>query len=253
MKNIVAKFGSRHIGHMRAHEHILVVEDDPEIGTLMEHHLTSHGWKVSLARSGAAMEQQMATNRVDLIVLDLMLPGEDGLSICHRLRASSAIPIIIVSAKSDDFDRVIGLEVGADDYLAKPFNPRELIARIRALFRRMELGAATPSVHGRRLKFDGWVLDCVAHTLHNPVGAIVTLTPAELALLQVFCERPARVLSREQLVDLTTGVGTSATGRNIDILVSRLRSKLEPSSSGGQFIRTVRAGGYEFIAEVSVA
>ncbi|NBN63385.1 response regulator [Microvirga tunisiensis] len=238
---------------MRTHEHILIVEDDPEIGTLMERHLTSHGWRVSVARSGAEMEQQMATNRIDLVVLDLMLPGEDGLSICHRLRAASAIPIIIVSAKSDDFDRVIGLEVGADDYLAKPFNPRELIARIRALFRRMDLGAAMPSVQARRLSFDGWTLDCVAHTLHSPRGSVVTLTPAELALLQVFCERPGRVLSRDQLVDLTTGVGTSSTGRNIDILVSRLRSKLDPSSSGGQYIRTVRAGGYEFVAEVSAA
>ncbi|WP_439530709.1 response regulator [Pannonibacter sp.] len=253
MKDAVSLQSVRPGAALHASQHVLIVEDDPEIGCLMEQHLTAHGWRVSLARSGVEMQRLMETSRVDLIVLDLMLPGEDGLSICHRLRASSAIPIIIVSAKSDDFDRVIGLEVGADDYLAKPFNPRELIARIRALFRRMDLGAAVPSLHGRRLGFDGWVLDCVAHSLHNRQGAIVTLTPAELALLQVFCERPGRVLSREQLVDLTTGVNISSTGRNIDILVSRLRSKLEPSSSGGQYIRTVRAGGYEFVAEVSVA
>ncbi|CUA91951.1 response regulator [Pannonibacter indicus] len=235
---------------MKQTEHILVVEDDPEIGELIEQHLTGQGWKVSLARHAGEMERVLHSARIDLVVLDLMLPGEDGLSICRRLRGTSSIPIIIVSAKADDFDRVIGLEVGADDYLPKPFNPRELIARIRAMFRRVEMGAATPAVSGKKLGFDGWVLDCETRHLFNPKGALVSLTPAEFDLLQVLCERHGRVLSREQLVELTQGINVSMTGRNIDILVSRLRSKMDAAGARMQFIRTVRAGGYEFVGEV---
>ncbi|MEJ8474704.1 response regulator transcription factor [Roseibium algae] len=232
-------------------EHILVVEDDPEIGALIEQHLSSNGWKVSLARDSREMERIMIGARLDLIILDLMLPGEDGLSICRRLRATSTIPIIIVSAKSDDFDRVIGLEVGADDYLAKPFNPRELIARIRAMFRRMDMGMASPTVAAEVLGFEGWRMDCNLRLLTNPEGAVVSLTPAEFDLLQVLCQRVGRVLSREQLSDLTHGGGQSGTGRSIDILISRLRSKFELGGATYQFIRTVRSGGYEFIAEVT--
>ncbi|WP_417669900.1 response regulator [Roseibium sp.] len=231
-------------------EHILVVEDDPEIGSLIDKHLSTNGWKVSRVRDAAEMDRILSNARIDLVVLDLMLPGEDGLSICRRLRASGTVPIIIVSAKSDDFDRVVGLEVGADDYLAKPFNPRELIARIRAIFRRVEMGSVVPVVSGKRLSFENWKMDCTLRQLLNPKGAEVPLTPAEFDLLHVLCERPGRVLSREQLCDLAQVSGQSGTGRNIDILVSRVRGKLEAGGASYQFIRTVRSGGYEFVAQV---
>ncbi|MFD1696502.1 response regulator [Roseibium aestuarii] len=237
---------------MTRSEHILIVEDDPEIGALMERHLVANGWKVSLATNSAEMDRVLGHARIDLLILDLMLGGEDGLSICRRLRATSTMPIIIVSAKSDDFDRVVGLEVGADDYLAKPFNPRELIARVRALFRRVEMGAAAPSVTTKTMVFENWKMDCTARVLKNPQGAVISLTPAEFDLLQVLAERRGRVLSREQLIDLTHAGASVATGtgRNIDILISRVRSKLEAGGAPFQFIRTVRAGGYEFVAEV---
>lgn len=233
-------------------EHILIVEDDSEIGSLMERHLTENGWKVSLAANGAEMDRILGNARIDLVILDLMLGGEDGLSICRRLRASSTMPIIIVSAKSDDFDRVIGLEVGADDYLPKPFNPRELIARVRAMFRRVGMGAAAPSIVSKQITFEGWKMDCTTRVLHNPDGAVVSLTPAEFDLLHVLAERRGRVLSREQLIDLTHGGNgqASGSGRNIDILISRVRSKLEAGGAAYQYIRTVRSGGYEFVAEV---
>lgn len=233
-------------------EHILLVEDDAEIGDLMQRHLAANGWRVSQSRNAAEMDRTLADAQIDLVILDLMLPGEDGLSICRRLRASGAMPIIIVSAKSDDFDRVVGLEVGADDYLPKPFNPRELIARVRAIFRRVDMGIAKPSVSGKNLSFEGWMMDSTMRSLRNPEGAMVSLTPAEFDLLHVLCERPGRLLSREQLIDLTQGTSNSSGGRNIDILISRLRSKLEAGGAAYQFIHTVRSGGYEFVPEVEV-
>lgn len=234
---------------MTRQAHILLVEDDPETGALMQQHLSANDWRVSLAGSGVEMDRILSSARIDLVILDLMLPGEDGLSICMRLRSSSIVPIIIVSAKSDDFDRVVGLEIGADDYLAKPFNPRELIARVRAMFRRVELAAAAPSTTGSQLGFEGWTMDCNVRSLQNPSGAHLTLTPAEFDLLQVLCERSGRVLNRDQLIDLTMGEVGITNGRNIDILVSRLRSKLEAGGAPYQFIRTVRSGGYEFVAK----
>jgi len=235
---------------MHKPSHILVVEDDSEIGLLIKRHLIANDFKVTLARDGVEMDRLLASNRVDLILLDLMLPGEDGLSICRRLRASSSVPIIIVSAKNEDIDRVVGLEVGADDYVPKPFNPRELIARVRALFRRVELGGVTAPASAGNLSFETWRMDCRLRILCNGDGALITVTPAEFTLLQVLAERSGRVLSREQLVELTLGQFGATNGRNIDILISRLRSKLEAGGAPYQFIRTVRAGGYEFVAPV---
>ena len=231
--------------------HILIVEDDPEIGTLMQRHLTANDWRVSVARSGSAMDRQLASSRVDLVILDIMLPGEDGISICRRLRSAGTMPIIIVSAKNDDVDRVVGLEIGADDYLAKPFNPRELIARVRAMLRRVEMAATAPSAEGKELSFEGWTMDLTMRTLKNPEGALTILTPREFDLLRVLCERFGRVLNRDQLIDLTQGQIGPSNGRNIDILISRLRSKLEAGGATYQFIRTVRSGGYEFIPAVT--
>jgi len=236
---------------MRTPSHILVVEDDSEIGLLIKRHLVANDFKVTLARDGAEMDRLLASNRVDLVLLDLMLPGEDGISICRRLRATSSIPIIIVSAKNEDIDRVVGLEVGADDYVPKPFNPRELIARVRALFRRVELAGVTAQPPAGKLGFEGWSMDCRLRTLHNSEHSLISVTPAEFNLLQVMAERSGRVLSREQLVELTLGQFGATNGRNIDILISRLRSKLEAGGAPYQFIRTVRAGGYEFVAPVA--
>lgn len=236
---------------MTASPHILVVEDDREICALVARCLQENDWRVSMARDGREMDIRLAESRIDLVLLDIMLPGEDGLSLCRRLRASSSLPIIIVSAKGDDIDRVIGLEIGADDYLAKPFNPRELAARVRALLRRSAMAASSPAVQARRLRFAGWLLDTRFRTLENPEGAQVALTPAEFDLLQVMCERPGRVLNRDQLLDLTQGRSAGPNERSIDILISRLRRKLEPEQGQPMLIRTVRSGGYELVVEVS--
>lgn len=236
---------------MQRPSHILVVEDDSEIGMLIKRHLVSSDFKVTLARDSAEMDRVLASDRIDLVLLDIMLPGEDGISICRRLRAASPIPIIIVSAKNDDIDRVIGLEVGADDYLPKPFNPRELTARVKALFRRVELGGMASPLASGILRFEDWEMDCKARRLVNPQKAMISLTPAEFNLLQVLAERSGRVLNRDQLVELTLGQFGASNGRNIDILVSRLRGKFEAAGAPYQFIRTVRSGGYEFVAAVT--
>lgn len=229
--------------------HILVIEDDVEIRTLMRGHLQRAGWRVSLANDGREADTLLAANKIDLVLLDLMLPGEDGLSICRRLRAISTVPILIVSAKGDDLDRVIGLEVGADDYMSKPFNPRELEARIKAMLRRSQMNANTQRHQADKLFFDDWCLDIRARQLLWQSDVQVHLTPAEFDLLRVFCERPRLVLSREQLLDLTHGRNLNATDRSVDILVSRLRRKLE-NGQRKKLIHTVRSGGYEFLADV---
>lgn len=237
--------------HMQRSSHILVVEDDSEIGLLIKRHLVSSDFRVTLARDSDAMDRVLASDRIDLVLLDIMLPGEDGISICRRLRATSAVPIIIVSAKNEDVDRVIGLEIGADDYLPKPFNPRELTARVKALFRRVDLdGIVSPFATGI-LRFENWEMDCKARRLVNAEKAMISVTPAEFNLLQALAERSGRVLNRDQLVELTQGQFGASNGRNIDILVSRLRGKFEAAGAPYQFIRTVRSGGYEFVPAVT--
>lgn len=233
--------------------HILIVEDDPEIRLLMKRHLVAQEFRVTVAADGVEMDRLLASGRFDLMVLDIMLPGEDGISLCRRVRATSTLPIIIVSARAEDIDRVIGLEVGADDYMTKPFNPRELIARVRAMLRRVEMGQATPNTAAKKLRFEGWEMDCNARTLINPQKSLVSLTPGEFNLLQVMAERSGHVLSRDQMVDLTYSQIGASNGRSIDILVSRLRSKLQAGGAPYQFIVTVRSGGYEFVAPTESA
>jgi two-component system OmpR family response regulator len=200
------------------------------------------------------MDRMLEGNRLDLIVLDLMLPGEDGLSICRRLRTSSQVPIIMLTAKGEDVDRIIGLEIGADDYLVKPFNPRELLARIKAVLRRAPRASATPSAADARvLTFHGWRIDRALRNLESPDGARVAVTGAEFDLLQAFCEWPGRVLSREQLLDLTQGRSMGSFERSIDVLVSRLRRKLENDPHRPEIIKTVRSGGYLFTPTVAPA
>ncbi|BBE73764.1 response regulator [Oharaeibacter diazotrophicus] len=234
---------------MTDNPHILVVEDDRDIGQLVARYLTTNGCRVSLARDAREMDKVLAASRLDLVVLDVMLPGEDGLSICRRLRARGNLPIIIASARGEEVDRVVGLEVGADDYVPKPYGARELLARIRAVLRRAG-EAPLRTVGGNTVhRFRGWRLDAGERSLTSPTGARVTLTPAEFDLLVVFCERPGLVLSRDQLLDLTRGRHAGPFDRSVDILVSRLRRKLGEQDDAN-FIRTIRSGGYAFTAEI---
>jgi two-component system OmpR family response regulator len=230
--------------------HILVVEDDRDIGQLIAKYLRANDMRTSVAENGRAMDRMLADTRISLIVLDRMLPGEDGLSICRRLRASSDIPIIILTAQADEVERIVGLEMGADDYIGKPFNPRELLARIRAVLRRRDdaRGKINPAHKGYR--FAGWSLDASTRRLHDPSGTRVELTGAEFDLLLVFCERPGRALSREQIIDLTQGREAAPTERSVDILISRLRRKLERDPKDPELFQTIRSSGYLFSPEV---
>jgi two-component system OmpR family response regulator len=176
-----------------------------------------------------------------------MLPGEDGLSLCRKVRAESQVPIIMLTARGEDVDRIVGLEMGADDYLPKPFNPRELLARINAVLRRQQAAHAASSIEGAStLAFQGWRIDLRLRELRNPDGARVAMTSAEFDLLRTFCERPGRVLSRDSLLDLTQGRATGSFERSIDVLVSRIRRKIEPNPQDPTIIKTVRSGGYLF-------
>src|SRR4029077_18390620 len=225
--------------------HVLVVEDDRQISRLVARYLEANDCRVSIAADGREMERALAASRIDLIVLDLMLPGEDGLSLCRRLRMSSQIPIVMLTARSEDVDRILGLEMGADDYLAKPFNPRELLARINAVLRRLAAAQTVSAASGATvLAFLGWRIDLRLRELRNPAGARVAMTSAEFDLLRTFCERPGRGLSRESLLDLTQGRNAGSFERSIDVLVSRIRRKIEPDPQDATMIKTVRSGGY---------
>jgi two-component system OmpR family response regulator len=236
---------------MTASPHILVVEDDREIANLVVRYLRANDCRVSQAANGREMDLHLAEGRFDLIVLDLMLPGEDGLAICRRLRRGNRIPIIMLTAKGDPLDRIIGLEMGADDYLGKPFDPRELLARIRAVLRRVRDAADTANDRTvRRHTFAGFVIDVAARRLTDPSNAEIALTGAEFDLLVALVERPGRVLSRDRLLDLTQGRTAGPFERSVDILVSRIRRKMEQDPHRPEIIKTVRSGGYMFAADV---
>ena len=233
--------------------HILFVEDDREISALVSRFLRTNDFRVTAAGDGREMARALDESRVDLIVLDIMLPGEDGLSLCRRLRATSSVPIVMLTARGEDIDRIIGLEMGADDYLAKPFNPRELLARIRAVLRRSAAVPASAAGRSAALGFMGWRLDPALRQLHDPAGARVALTGAEFDLLLAFCEHPRRVLSRDQLLDLTQGRVAGPFERSIDVLVSRIRQKIETDPRNPEFIKTIRSEGYLFTPDVTSA
>ena len=226
---------------MHGAPHILIVDDHRELRDLVARVLTKEGFRVSAAADGHAMRRVLATNRIDLILLDLMLPGEDGLSLCRNLRAESSIPIIMLTAKGDELDRVIGLEMGADDYLPKPFGSRELIARIKAVLRRTT-DTVSPSKtvpRAKQYRFDHWRLDTGARELIRDDGTTLPLSTGEYDLLIALVERPQRVLSRDQLLDLARGRAGNALDRSIDTQVSRLRRKLERDPSEPKIIKTV--------------
>jgi len=233
--------------------HVLIVDDDKEICALLSKFLLQHGYRVSVAHNGRGMMQALEAGRINLVVLDLMLPGEDGLSLCRRLRAGSTLPIVMLTAMGERTDRIIGLEMGADDYLAKPFDPRELLARVRAVLRRAGTPAATRlSAPGRTLEFDGWRLDVARRQLFSPTGALVPLRAGEFDLLLALAERPQRVLTRDQLLDLSRGRAATSFDRSVDVQVSRLRHKIELDPKEPELIKTVRSGGYVFAAAVTV-
>lgn len=232
--------------------HILVVDDHSEIRDLLKRFLEQHGLRVSCARDGKEMKRLLEEREFDLLVLDLMMPGEDGLTLCRELRAKSSLPIIMLTAMGEETDRIIGLEMGADDYLAKPFNPRELLARIKAVMRRTQV-EPQPAAETltRDLHFDRWLLDINRRELVDEEGVGLSLSTAEFDLLRVFLERPQRVLSRDQLLDLARGREAVAFDRAIDTLVSRLRRKLERDPKNPELIKTIWGGGYLFAADVT--
>ncbi|MFQ2194705.1 response regulator [Aeromonas jandaei] len=232
--------------------HILVVDDHSEIRDLLKRFLEQHGLRVSCARDGKEMKRLLEEREFDLLVLDLMMPGEDGLTLCRELRAKSSLPIIMLTAMGEETDRIIGLEMGADDYLAKPFNPRELLARIKAVMRRTQAdNQPTAETLTRDLCFDRWLLDINRRELVDEDGVGLSLSTAEFDLLKVFLERPQRVLSRDQLLDLARGREAVAFDRAIDTLVSRLRRKLERDPKNPELIKTIWGGGYMFSADVT--
>jgi two-component system OmpR family response regulator len=225
---------------------LLVIEDDPDIRALLTEFLTREGYDVRALDTGRLATQTIAAWAPALVILDLMLPGEDGLSICRRIRAESMVPIIMLTAKSGDIDKIVGLELGADDYLGKPFNPRELLARIRAQLRRAAVVAAAPALPPTRMKRAGeLVVDLDGRVVATAAGAAVPLTTAEFDLLACLVERPRRVLSRDQLLDWTRGRTADPLDRTIDVTISRLRAKLLPVAPElVAAITTVRNGGY---------
>jgi two-component system OmpR family response regulator len=225
--------------------HILVVDDHKDIRDLLGQFLRKHDLKVTTARDGIEMRACLAREHVDLVVLDLMLPGEGGLKLCGELRTHSTIPVIMLTALGEEADRVVGLEIGADDYVTKPFSPRELLARIKAVLRRGRSPAETEASTEGAFRFSGWTLDPIGRVLRSPDGVLVDLTTSEYDLLCIFVEHPQRVLSREDLLEATRNRATSSAAfdRAVDVQISRLRRKLDHASSEGM-IKTVRNAGY---------
>lgn len=233
---------------MDAKPHILVVDDDREIRELTSRFLQRNGLRVETAANGIEMSERLGSRRVDLIVLDRIMPGEDGLELCRDLRRHSRVPIIILTLLGAETERIRGLQLGADDYLQKPFSPEELLARIQAVLRRST--GYTNTSTSRILRFAGWTLDLNRRKLLNPEGATISLTDGEYDLLQAFAEHPQVILSRDQLLDLARGRSTIAFDRSIDMQVMRLRRKIERNRTEPDLIQTVRNKGYLFIPEV---
>lgn len=236
---------------MNPDSHILLVEDDPEISAMVSEVLSESGFRTLTMNSAMGIENMLLKGNVSLVVLDILLPGEDGLSICRRLRACSRIPIIMLTALGDDVDRIVGLEMGADDYLPKPFNSRELVARVRAVLRRSSIDGMTDD-RRRIYCFDGWKLNSVTRQIFNPAGLRVATTSAEFDLLLAFCQNPSRILSRDKLLQLTRNGLAGPIERSIDVHVSRIRQKVEHDPRDPTLIKTVRLGGYIFTPRVEL-
>ncbi len=232
---------------------ILVVDDHKDIRDLLQRFLQQHGLIVTTAADGNEMNRHMSVQKFDLLILDLMLPGKDGITLCREIRSESNIPIIMLTALSEDIDRIVGLEVGADDYVPKPFNPRELLARIKSVLRRHfaipnveEFVSTTPTHY----QFSGWNLNTTSRELFDSSNSLVTLTSTEFAMLVAFLSHPNVVLSREDLLKLVQGRGADVYDRSIDTLISRLRKKIEVDPKQPKLIKTIWGGGYQFSCEV---
>lgn len=234
-----------------AREHLLVVDDDAEIRQLLSRYLEQNGYRVTAVADGRGMRAAMAAGDPDLVILDVMLPGEDGVSLCRSLRARSQVPVIMLTARGDETDRVVGLEVGADDYVPKPFSPRELVARVRSVLRRAK--ALPPNLRRdewRRFRFAGWQLDAVTRNLTAPDGVVLPLGATEFRLLRALLDHPGRVLTRDQLIELMLARDAGPFDRALDVQVSRLRQRLRDDARAPALIKTVRGQGYVLAAEV---
>ncbi len=234
------------------HGHLLVVDDDPQIRLLVSRLLQRSGYRISLAQDGRAMAEVMAKVDIDLILLDVMLPGRNGLDLCRELRSKSNIPIIMLTARGDEGDRVAGLEIGADDYVTKPFSSRELLARVRAALRRVRAlnDDRAPRETSDQIVFDGWILNLRRRELQSPEGAFIDLSTGEYDLLVAFVEHANRVLSRDQLMELAKTKSSDPFDRTIDVQVSRLRRKLAVRDDDTDMIKTVRGAGYMFTPRI---
>ena len=230
---------------------ILVVEDEATLGEMICDNLRMEGYESELVRSGSSAKDRIEKGGIDLVILDIMMPGEDGLSLCRHIRETSEIPVILLTAKSEETDRIVGLEMGADDYVLKPFSPRELVARIKVIFRRVASGGQRVTApDGATYAFAGWLLKSQERTLVDSEGVSLPLSTAEYNLMLAFATRPNQVLSRDQLLDITQGREANAFDRAIDNQISRLRKKIEPDPKNPTLIKTVWGGGYTLSAEV---
>ncbi len=237
---------------MERTEHILVVDDHYDIRDLLGQYLDKHGFRVSLAENGQAMRRIVEREAIDLIVLDVMMPGDDGLTLCRELRSKGHSPaIIMLTAMGEETDRIVGLEMGADDYVGKPFSPRELMARIKAVLRRSRHAVESSVSAGGRVRFDRWMFNLDQHHLEDEAGVVIPLSTAEFRLLDVLVKNPHRVLTRDQLIDLTKGKEALPFDRSIDNQVSRLRKKIEVDPKHPALIKTIWGGGYMFAADIS--
>ncbi|MGH8728507.1 MAG: response regulator [Burkholderiales bacterium] len=232
-------------------DHVLIVDDDAEIRSLLCDYLRQNGYRASAVADGNGMWAALDDNRFDVIILDLMLPGEDGLTLCRKLRGHSNVPVIMLTARGEATDRIVGLEMGADDYLPKPFNPRELIARIKSVLRRAR-SLPDSAEDARLVRFAGWTLDPVARHLIAGDGVVVSLGAAEFQLLKIFLDHPNRVLNRDQIMGLMRRREADVFDRSIDLAVSRLRARLRDDSREPAIIKTVRGQGYVLAARVEI-
>ncbi|HKX23570.1 MAG TPA: response regulator [Rhizorhapis sp.] len=235
---------------MNDRPHLLLVDDERSIREPLAQYLSRNGFRVTAAADAAEARTRLGGNAIDLVVLDIMMPGEDGLSLCRHIRENGDLPVILLTAKSDETDRIIGLEMGADDYVLKPFSPRELVARIKAIFRRVAAGGIRQHSDGSNYSFEGWVLKTGERTLVDQEGVAVPLSTAEYNLMLAFATRPNQVLSRDQLLDITQGREANIFDRAIDNQISRLRRKIEHDPKNPGLIKTVWGGGYTLAADV---
>lgn len=250
MKGDIIVIFRKGINKMTSEHNILVVDDDAEIRDLLREYLSKYGYQVYVAANGEAMFKVLKSHQVGLIILDIMMPGQDGFELCQKLRTESAIPIIMLTAMEEEANTVVGLEMGADDYLTKPFLPRELLARMRAVLRRVSSKHPTEKNKKESFQFSGWTLDPAKRCLISPDHLETALSAAEYKLLLALVEHPQRILSRDQLLEWTVHRSAGPYDRSVDIQVSRLRQKLEVDPKNPELIKTVRGGGYFFAAEV---